>query len=90
MAAVCLTRLCCRPTTCCTKLQLQLQESESTAGTRNKWHNKLSGLEILTLAPYFWVSFNFILTLVNVGYFQEEITQGGAQSSFPPIIPFDK
>ena len=29
-----------------------------------------------------------LLTLVNAGYFFEEITRGGAQTSAPPKIPF--
>ena len=30
----------------------------------------------------------YFLTLVNAGYFFEEITRGGAQTSAPPKIPF--
>ena len=33
--------------------------------------------------PNMYVYYSFTLTLVNAGYFFEEITQGGAQSSAP-------
>ena len=49
------------------------------------WGGGRGGVDI----PLISSKMNYILTLVNAGYFFEEITKGGgAQTSAPPKIPF--